>query len=84
MMINLQISLEEALVARFVTNKMLAKLDNVVFSNNKDLEDIDSDIIAFFSDSMTFVTIGLNNIDLDDNNFDKDDPVNVVPVRILA
>ena len=69
----------------FVTNKMLAKLDNVAFSNNKDLEDMDSDIIAFFNDSMIFVNIGLNNnIDFDDNNFDKDDPANIVPVRIIA
>ena len=30
------------------------------------LDDTDSDIITFFSDGMTFVTIGLNNNYLDD------------------
>ena len=30
------------------------------------LDDTDSDIITFFSDGTTFVTIGLNNIYLDD------------------
>ena len=35
------------------TNKMLEKLDNIVFLiDNIDLDDIDSDIVKFFGDGM--------------------------------
>ena len=58
-----------------VANKMLEKLDNVIFSNDDiNLDDIDSDIVTFFSDNMGLVTIDLNNINLDINNFVEDDP----------
>ena len=64
---------------------MLQILDNVVFCNdNIDLDDIDSDTVTFFSDDMGLVTIGRNNINLEDDNFDKDDFFNIVLVRIFA
>ena len=45
----------------FVTNEVLEKLDNVVFSNDDIyLDDIDSDIVTFFSDGMGLVTIDFN------------------------
>ena len=64
----------------FVTNKMLEKLDYVVFSNNID----DIDFVTFFSEIMTLVTLDLNNSDLDDDKFDEDDPYNIILVRITA
>ena len=42
----------------FVTYKMLEKLNNIVFSN----DDIDSDIVTFFSDGKGYVAIDLHNI----------------------
>ena len=39
---------------------MLEELDNVIFSNDDiNIDDIDSDIVTFFSDDMGLVTIGL-------------------------
>ena len=64
---------------------MLENLDNVVFSNDEiDLDDIDSDIVTFFSDGMGLVTIDLNNISLDDCNFDEDDPETVIQIKHMA
>ena len=53
----------------FITNRILEKLDNVIFSNyDKDIDDVNSDIIAFFSDGMVLATVNLNNINFDDDN----------------
>ena len=69
----------------FVTNKMLGKHENVVFSNDDiDLDDIDSDVVTYFSDDIGFNTIDLNNINLDDDNFDEDDPEIIIHVRLMA
>ena len=69
----------------FVTNKMLKKYDNVVFSNDDiDIDDIDSDIVTFFSGGMGYVTAGLNNFELNDNDFGKDNTANIVLVRLNA
>ena len=39
---------------------MLEEPDNVIFSNDDiNIDDIDSDIVTFFSDDMGLVTIGL-------------------------
>ena len=57
----------------------------MVFSNDEiDLDDIDSDIVTFFSDGMGLVTIDLNNISLDDCNFDEDDPETVIQIKHMA
>ena len=64
----------------FVTNKMLEKLGNVVFSN----DDMDLNDIDFFSDGMIVVTIDPNYISLDDDYFDEDNPISIVPVRLIA
>ena len=67
------------------TIKMLKKLDNIVFStDDKDLDDIDSDILTFLSDGTDLVTIDLKNINLDDVNFDEDDHETIVYVRLMA
>ena len=64
---------------------MLENLDNVVFSNDEiDLDDIDSDIVTFFSDGMGLVTIDLNNISLDDCNFDEDDTETIIQIKHMA
>ena len=65
---------------------MLEKLDDVLFSKDDiDLDDIDSDIVTFFSDDMGFNVTDLNNIDLDDDNCDdNDDPETIIQVRVVA
>ena len=51
---------------------MLEKLDVVICVNDYvDLDDIESDIVTFFSDGMGLNTIDLNNINLNDDNFDE-------------
>ena len=55
-------SLEVVLKLRYVSDKRIMLKDILRYY----LDDTDSDIITFFSDGMTFVTIGLNNIYLDD------------------
>ena len=69
----------------FVTNKIIEKLDQVVFSNDYiDLDDINSYIFKSFSDGMNLVTVDLYNINLDDNKFDEDDPEFIVPVTLIG
>ena len=68
----------------FVTKKMPEKLDNVVLSNDyADLDDMDSDIVKFFTDDMDLVTIDLTYINLDYDNFDQDDPETTIYVRFM-
>ena len=51
---------------------MLEKLDVVICANDYvDLDDIESDIVTFFSDGMGLNTIDLNNINLNADNFDE-------------
>ena len=55
------------------------------FSNNdRELNDIHSDIATFFSDDMGLNTIYLNNINLDDANFDNYDPETIIDVRFMV
>ena len=63
---------------------MFAKLDNVVYSNYINLDDLDSDMATFFRDDMAHNTKALNNINLDDDNFDKDDLPSIAFVRLTA
>ena len=52
----------------FATNEMLKKLNNVALSNDDiDLEDRNSDIVTFFSDSMDLNTTDLTTINLDED-----------------
>ena len=69
----------------FVTYKMLEKLDNSIFSNDDIFfHDVNSNIIIFLSNDMSFNTIILNNINLDDDdNFDKDDPEIINLLRLM-
>ena len=64
----------------FFINKILLKLDNVVFSNN----DTGFDITAFFSDGMGLVTINFSSISLDDYYFDEDDSTKIVLLRLIT
>ena len=64
---------------------MLEKLNNVVFSNDDiDLDDIDSDIVNFFSESMGLVTIDLHDIKLNGDIWSKYDPAITALVRLTA
>ena len=67
-----------------VTNELLEKLDNSVFSNvDMFFHDLDSNFSTIFSSDMGFSTADLNNINLDDN-FDKDDPETINHVRFMT
>ena len=64
---------------------MLEKLDKGVFSDDDvDLDDINSNIVTFFSDDMGLNTIDLNSINFDNNNFNDDDPETIIHVRFMA
>ena len=67
----------------FVKDKMLEKLDSVIFSDDIDLDDIDFEIATFFSHGAGQNTIDLNNINFYYDNFDKDNPA-VVLIRLIA
>ena len=44
----------------FITNKMLEKLDNVLFFDDDiDFDDLDSDIVTFLMDIMGLLTVGI-------------------------
>ena len=52
----------------FATNEMLEELNNAALSNDDiDLEDRNSDIVTFFSDSMDLNTTDLTTINLDED-----------------
>ena len=52
----------------FAANEMLEKLNNVALSNDDiDLEDRNSNIVTFFSDSMDLNTTDLTNTNLDED-----------------
>ena len=69
----------------FVTNKMIEKLDNSVFSNaDIFFRDVDSNISTLFRNDVGFNTIDFNNINLDDDNFDEDDPETNNYVRLMT
>ena len=46
--------------------------------------DVDSNIIIFFTENISFNAIDLNNINLDDVNFDEDDPETINYVRLVT
>ena len=69
----------------FVTNKMLAKLENnVILDNDIFSVNVDADVITFFSDDLGFNIIDLNNISIDDDSFDKDNPETIICVRLIV
>ena len=64
---------------------MLEKLDNAVFfTDDVELDDIDSNIVTFFSDGMGLNTIDFNSINLDDDNCNENDPDAMINVRLLT
>ena len=70
---------------RFVTYKMLEKLDDALFTND-DIIFINegSNNIACFGSEMGILSEDLDKIHLDDLNFYEDDPENIIHVRPLA
>ena len=69
----------------FVSNKMLEKLDTVVFfKDNIVFVNVDSDHAKFFSDSKNIVVIAFHIVSLDDVNSDDDDPEMIILVRFIA
>ena len=44
--------------------------------------DVDSNIITFHSNTLSFNTIGLNNITLSDVNYDEKDSETIIYVRL--
>ena len=69
----------------YVTNKIIKKRDNTVFSNDDMIfGDIDSNIFTFFSNDIGFNSINLNNDNLDDDNFDDCDPETINHDRLMA
>ena len=59
----------------FVTSKMIKKLHNALFTDDDKLFfDENSCNVRFPSDEIGFLSLDLNNINLDDVNFEEDDP----------
>ena len=58
---------------------MIKKLDDDIIFVNEDFN-----YVIFFSDEMNILSVGLNNINLDDVNFDKDDSKASIHVRLMA
>ena len=62
---------------------MLEKLDNVVLSNDDiHLDDVDSDIVTFFSGYIIHNVFYLTNINLDDDIFEEDGPISIVLFKL--
>ena len=59
---------------------MFETLDDVVFSN----DNIDSNIVTFFSCDISLNIKDLPNIDFDDDNFDNEDTEAIIHVRLLT
>ena len=69
----------------FVTNKILEKLGNVVFSNDDTVfGNADSGNVTFFSDDVGLVHVDLNNVSPDNVNFADNDPENIIHFRLTA
>ena len=67
-----------------VTNRMLEKLDNFVFSSDAIIfNHVDYNIITFLSDNVDFNTIGLHNINFNNDNFDEEDPEVIIHVGLM-
>ena len=69
----------------FVTKSMVKNLDDAGFSN----DDIvffnkDSGNATFSSDEMHILSVGLNNINLDDTNFYEDNSETIIYVRLMT
>ena len=59
---------------------MFETLDDVVFSN----DNIDSNIVTFFSCDISLNIKDLPNIEFDDDNFDNEDTEAIIHVRLLT
>ena len=70
---------------RFVTNKMIKKLNNALFADYDVLFFYeDSANVKFYSDGMGILSLDLTNINLDDVNFYKDDLETIIHVRLMT
>ena len=69
----------------FVTNKMIDKLDNAIFSiDDTVFGDIDFDIVTSFRSDKGLNSISHHNINLDHENFDDYDPENINHVTLMV
>ena len=59
---------------------MFERLDDVVFSN----DNIDSNIVTYFSCDISLNIKDLPNIEFDDDNFDNEDTEAIIHVRLLT
>ena len=59
---------------------MFETLDDVVFSN----DNIDSNIVTYFSCDISLNIKDLPNIEFDDDNFDNEDTEAIIHVRVLT
>ena len=59
---------------------MFETLDDVVFSN----DNIDSNIVTYFSCDISLNIKDLPNIEFDDDNFDNEDTEAIIHVRLLT
>ena len=64
---------------------MIEKPDNAVISNDDIVfGDIDSDIVTFLGNDISFNSIGLINVNLDDGSFDDYDSETINHVRFMV
>ena len=69
----------------FVTSRMIKKLLTALYADNNVLYfSEDSGNAVFFCNEMGILSIGINNVNLDDTNFGKDDPETIIQIRLLA
>ena len=64
---------------------MIKKLLTALYADNNVLyfsEDFGNAV--FFCNEMGILSIGINNVNLDDTNFGKDDPETIIQIRLLA
>ena len=59
---------------------MFETLDDVVFSN----DNIDSNIVTYFSCDISLNIKDLPNIEFDDDNFDNEDTEAIIHIRLLT
>ena len=69
---------------QFVTQKMIIKLYNTLFTVDVYSFDGDSGNVKFLTEEVGILSVNLHNISLDDANLDEDDFETIIRVRLLA
>ena len=69
----------------FVTSKMIKRNVAVLYTDDNILYfNEDSSDVIFSYNEMGILSVGPNNINLDNTNYDEDDPETIIYVRLLA